>query len=853
MADGDIELRVDAHVLVQLGSELVTDVEQAILECVKNAYDADSPGCKIEIDTRETGVEIDEDFASKLQRFDQSTETVEVSFEKVDSKRPKGSSASQIEQRIRRNLNYIGRITIEDRGAGMSTEQLKNAWLVISKSGKRSEPGAVKRKTPKGRTPLGDKGLGRLGSMKLGDILRVETATDPKGKLSSVHFRWADCDMAGTIDQIPVHLEERENGEKFKGTRVSVLGLKDIGEWRRSDRITEIAKSLAKLVSPFEAKSSFPVGIVLDGVEQSLVAVTDEMLTRAVAEFNFSWKPDANLGAGGGILEANARFKKRLFMSERTKAHKERTDLVFGSDHGKGFAAYLPTHKRLLGYRQKFDIDGPWFAELKHQFKWSDLKPDSGSSIADPGAFEAAFYYFHLDDLDHGAVAGVPIDKAFIKSMTGISILRDGFRIRSQGDWLELSSGMTSGSTYNLRVENTIGYFSLTGAENFRLVEKSDREGFVEDSTFRGFMEIARKCKDFSNDTLEHIRRALDEYAKAVELPEATKKSKTIETSFGDLEASLRAAKDTRDAAEKISADLDERIRKLERDAKGAPAEKTVAKAMQLATHAVKAIRDASSALPSGGGSEIDLRRIQHELTDRNEQAIALLEGAAVGLSARGIAHELRTHLTEIRHRAASLEKSAKSTNISYEAVAQHVRAIKSACGAISNAAALIDPMLPKARALRETIDMRTFIESFVADRANAFERRKVKPIVSGSGITVRANRSRLIQVVDNLVQNGFYWLTRSEAPVKEIRFTMTRTGLTVSDSGPGVDPHYEESLFEIFVSAKPDRARGQGLGLFIAQQLLRLDGCDIELLGDRNSHGNRYKFAIDLSAIAKV
>jgi hypothetical protein len=47
------ELKVGAHVLVQLGSELVTDVEQAILECVKNAYDADSPGCLIDIDTRE--------------------------------------------------------------------------------------------------------------------------------------------------------------------------------------------------------------------------------------------------------------------------------------------------------------------------------------------------------------------------------------------------------------------------------------------------------------------------------------------------------------------------------------------------------------------------------------------------------------------------------------------------------------------------------------------------------------------------------------------------------------------------------------------------------------------------------
>ena len=113
---------------------------------------------------------------------------------------------------------------------------------------------------------------------------------------------------------------------------------------------------------------------------------------------------------------------------------------------------------------------------------------------------------------------------------------------------------------------------------------------------------------------------------------------------------------------------------------------------------AVKAIREVNSALPSAGNPEFDLRRIQQELDERDEQAVALLEGAAVGLSARGIAHELRTHLTEIRQRAAALEKAAKSKGASYDIVAPHVRGIKAACGAISNAAALIDPMLPNPR-----------------------------------------------------------------------------------------------------------------------------------------------------------
>src|SRR5262245_26306536 len=76
MPKDEPQLRVGAHVLVQLGSELVTDVEQAILECVKNAYDADSPGCLIEIDSRETTTLIEQGTADRLKRFLEFTDTV---------------------------------------------------------------------------------------------------------------------------------------------------------------------------------------------------------------------------------------------------------------------------------------------------------------------------------------------------------------------------------------------------------------------------------------------------------------------------------------------------------------------------------------------------------------------------------------------------------------------------------------------------------------------------------------------------------------------------------------------------------------------------------------------------------
>ena len=102
------------------------------------------------------------------------------------------------------------------------------------------------------------------------------------------------------------------------------------------------------------------------------------------------------------------------------------------------------------------------------------------------------------------------------------------------------------------------------------------------------------------------------------------------------------------------------------------------------------------------------------------------------------------------------------------------------------------------------------------------------------------------------MARNSAYWLLRGGltgevSRPKEIAVELTPFGFIVSDTGPGVDPHYEESLFEIFVTAKSERDTGQGLGLFIATELLRADGCEISLRPDRNVDGRRYRFDVDL------
>jgi C4-dicarboxylate-specific signal transduction histidine kinase len=114
-------------------------------------------------------------------------------------------------------------------------------------------------------------------------------------------------------------------------------------------------------------------------------------------------------------------------------------------------------------------------------------------------------------------------------------------------------------------------------------------------------------------------------------------------------------------------------------------------------------------------------------------------------------------------------------------------------------------------------------------------------------------NRGKLIQVLDNLVINSEYWLKEAIrsgiASRGNITIEIDAPYIRVSDTGPGIDPVVEHTLFEPFISMK-GKGRGRGLGLYVAQQLLRAEGCDIRLTGRRNTAGKHSEFEIDLTGV---
>ena len=186
-------LKFSPNILRRLGEELVPDVDQGIIELVKNAYDADATECQI-----------------KLNRVTSGN----------------------------------GAITISDNGTGMTEDQIKQGWLVIGRSGK--SKGDL---TPKyNRVPVGDKGLGRLAALRLGALVKLRTrpAAEP-GTQYEVVLDWAKYDAVDVVEDVPLEIKASKS-ERAPGTDILV---ERISSKITRTTVNKLAKSLLLLSDPF--------------------------------------------------------------------------------------------------------------------------------------------------------------------------------------------------------------------------------------------------------------------------------------------------------------------------------------------------------------------------------------------------------------------------------------------------------------------------------------------------------------------------------------------------------------------------------------------------------------------------
>ncbi|MGB2678519.1 MAG: sensor histidine kinase [Candidatus Acidiferrum sp.] len=809
LSSSDLHVEVDANVVRQLGEELITDAEQALLELIKNSYDADAQVARVIVNT-------------------------EDSHEDILSKR-----------------KLKGSIIVEDDGAGMDLDAIQHGWLTISLSMKKALKEHGKKTPLFHRTPLGDKGLGRLGTMKIGDTIEIVTHARKEEEGYRVRLSWGEF-MPGTLlSRVRVQVEKIAAANRT-GTKLTILGLYEPQYWRGSARHQHLADSMSTLISPFQRFTNFRIVIEVDGNNLELHEIGEDVRNGASTRFAFEWT--------GKVLKCEGHLKLSLFRGSAEGDEYER--FVF-HDKGAALAKFLKSEGKIRG-TLTIPPKGLWFLEVSENRAGEDFLT---GGLEDPGPFVGEIDAFELDSPEATELFSSGSEyKNYIKRFAGVSVYRDHFAIRMEEDWLRLGQSWTSGrSYYGLKPANTIGYFELSAQHNPQLREKSDREGFLNTAASRGFLAITSECVAFANAVLTDCRRA---FLRFKEQQLANEAKLTTAWAPPDAIRALNQAKQTAKKAQTTLAST-ERNRKAA-IVKVRDSLNQLVHNATLPTSQLKAAQEAVRQLDEVVGEwerqrsilETQLEALKEDqllttaLLERfdqfKNQLSEVYEAVGLGLVAEGIAHEMGGILEELVQRTNRAAPRAKRSGDT--ALVGYIEAVRATVSAIRKQVSFLDPMLRGTREQRSTFSVASFVEEFIQLRRDRLARFDITPVIqTEKDFIAHMSRGRLQQVLDNLTRNSEYWLRQSATTGRkshgQITFQVAAPHVIVSDSGPGVKPAMENVLFEPFVSGKP-AGEGRGLGLFISRQLLQRDGCDLVLEPDRNDRGRKYKFAVDLGAV---
>lgn len=212
----ELKFRVSSELKNILGRELITDPNIAILELVKNSYDAHASHVEITFDT--------------------------------------------------------DKIVISDNGKGMTLKEIINKWLFVGYSAKRdgTEDASYRKKIK--RYFAGAKGIGRLSCDRLARYLQLISQSEESSQAEVLNIDWNNFDnrQKEEFDTIPVSHETIIWGERFpnnssNGTILVFTGVYD--QWDNT-HILALKGALEKMINPFGA-DKFSIEIIAPNYKEA--------------------------------------------------------------------------------------------------------------------------------------------------------------------------------------------------------------------------------------------------------------------------------------------------------------------------------------------------------------------------------------------------------------------------------------------------------------------------------------------------------------------------------------------------------------------------------------------------------
>jgi len=343
----------------------------------------------------------------------------------------------------------IGEIQISDDGSGMDWKTVTNVWLEPGTDFREKQVLNHKKTKKYNRTPMGQKGVGRFGAHKLGRKILLITKSKGNNEIV-VEIDWKDFEKKRYLDEVPVNVYERSPEyftEGKTGTFIKITGLWDV--WSRG-MVRSTYRAVNSICSPFNSPDSFKALFRLDDEDKK------------------DWLE--------GLMNWNEAIKSKLYK----------------------VTCFI--EKNLLSYQYEFE---PWKTMTRVEKRKVNVKSikmeDEKHNTIDLGKYSIGPVRMdlYIYDLDPNILSLGINDKRglreFLKFNGGIRVYRNGIRVYDYGepgnDWLLLGERRINVPTARLSNNLVIGAVSIKREKSTDLIEKTNREGFIENEAVKAFRE----------------------------------------------------------------------------------------------------------------------------------------------------------------------------------------------------------------------------------------------------------------------------------------------------------------------------------------------------------------------------
>nr|WP_297356322.1 HAMP domain-containing sensor histidine kinase [uncultured Caldimonas sp.] len=807
-----MSFKFKARVLLELGAELISSDPIAIYELIKNALDAGSPSVEIEfriamqysvycqLRAKVAGA-LNQHSRPRLADFDcvafnasvldsleeSASERTRSRFERVYGSPKSASEALEALTEAYKSGSYI---LVRDQGIGMSATDLSENYLTVGTP--------VRLVEKAGKVAAATANASRLrGATPSGTVPLGEKGI---GRLSAMrlgHF---------------VRVKTKRAGERKWNT----LNL----DWRPAFEDPTLDSSA--LDFPVDSTSCDPSEVSSSGTSIYIRDLQSDWSLQRLTQIAASdlaklQNPFASIAANGflevayqgqkvevplldpePLKSADAVCSARFWYDEDDEPtlslhvdykrySKERTDHLRG-EHLRACVRESLEKKRRKGQATDLLVDAEIVA----------------SALRHLGPWQLKFYWFNRGRIqrEQADFYRETVQPFLAQWGGGFLVYRDGYRVYPYGersdDWLDLDRRALAASAYKLNRAQMAGDLRLSTIGNPSLLDQTNREGFRDSYDREALVRLLRyTVLGFCRPFLENVERE-------------------EEPPIQEVVAQVQ---------ERISTSKDEAIAGLKGIRARVPDE---AQSIGKIMHHLEEVNEA-------------WERAKLRIQGFEQTMESFIHLAGVGLMLEFVAHEL-SRVTQDSLRAVSAGKFSPAV-------------VEAQLKTLDKRVRILDELSIPGRQIRVEVDVLELVGMLGEFHESKASRHNIdihiRPDSDRRPLTAVFERGQLLQIVDNLFSNSFYWimnrLDQSSRGRIDIEVSSRKRTLRFTDNGPGIPKERAETIFQQFVTTKPPK-EGRGLGLYISRRLAEENGATLEL-GEADKDGMHRTFVLSFNA----